>query len=90
MESEIIDTAAWMLASEWRQRIVRTLEGDKMTTKQIADEMGVEMNRFSRYLRQLRERDVVELLVSEDVKKGRYYSLTDHGERVLDEMEVLD
>ena len=42
----------------------------------------------SRALQRLRERELVDLLVSDDRKKGRVYGLTDRGRNVWDTIEA--
>jgi DNA-binding MarR family transcriptional regulator len=49
------------------------------TPSTIAEATGLKMAHSSRSLKQLRERGMVELLVSESVFKGRVYGLTDTG-----------
>ena len=43
---------------------------------------------ISRALQRLRERSLVELLVSEDRKKGRVYGLTERGSAVWETIEA--
>ena len=84
------DDAAFALNSNYRQKVIDTLRDGPAAPVDIAEDHGIDIAHVSRALGELRERDVVGLLVSEDVKKGRYYSLTDHGEAVHDQMEVLN
>lgn len=83
------DDAAYVLNSNYRQKVITTLRDGPANPKAIAEDHGVDAAHISRAIAELRERDVVDLLVSEDVKKGRYYALTEHGEAVVDEMEAL-
>jgi DNA-binding MarR family transcriptional regulator len=45
------------------------------------------MSDIAREIQQLRDKGLVELLVDEDVHRGRYYGLTDAGEEIADELE---
>ena len=88
--TDTIDDAAYVLNSRYRQHVIETLKDGPATPRDVADDHGTDIAHTSRALNEMRERDIVELLVSEDVKKGRYYALTDHGEAVVEDMGVLN
>lgn len=66
-----------------RTRIVTQLheQGPQMPST-LADATDIDIASISHSIGQLRDRDVVKLLVPEDTKKGRIYGLTEHGERL--------
>jgi DNA-binding MarR family transcriptional regulator len=53
-------------------------------TSSIATDTGINLSHVSRALQQLREKELVELLVSESRRKGRVYGITDPGESVYE------
>ncbi|MFW6434808.1 MAG: winged helix-turn-helix domain-containing protein [Halovenus sp.] len=78
------DAVSHVTASQYRQAAVQALVDGPATPTGITEDTGHDIAHISRSLQNLREEDIVELLVSEDRRKGRYYGLTEHGERVAD------
>jgi len=52
------------------------------TPSQIATDTDLPIAHVSRALQKLRDHDLVDLLVSEDRRKGRVYGLTEKGEDI--------
>jgi DNA-binding HxlR family transcriptional regulator len=74
--------AGYIVSSQYREYVIEALlEGPKTPSKinDHHDEPG--LAHISRALKELAKKDVVELLVPEERKKGRIYGLTDDGER---------
>lgn len=94
------DNVGYVRSSQYREGVARHLydEGPAMPSE-IAAATGHDLPHVSRALAELRERDVVELLVSEQRHRGRVYGLTDEGTAVAvhlhggvgpDEWSVVD
>lgn len=84
MHSEIDwDTIGCLVSSRYRVAVATILAEHPATPSQLAREAEVPMSHASRALSELRDVDVVELLVSEDTRKGRIYALSEHGERAV-------
>jgi len=82
------NTLAFVTRSEYRTKVLRQLHKRPQTPKEVTQALGYDdMSHIARAIQQLREKDLVELLVDEDVQKGRYYGLTDAGESLADELE---
>lgn len=79
-----MDTVSWLVASDYRLETCRVLADSMATPTGITEQTEMEFPHVSRSLTELRERDVVELLVDEDCRKGRIYALTDRGEELYD------
>lgn len=76
------DVDAYILNSKYRRRVLGYLATESPATPtDIADETDVRRPHVSRALSELRERDVVDLLVAEHTSVGRYYGLTDWGKK---------
>jgi len=85
------EAAASILASTYRMTVVAALSDGAATPSTIADEQDVGIAHVSRALQKLRGQGVVELLVDDDVKRGRVYGLTDEGRDLLNEWgEVIE
>ena len=81
------DAAGYVASSRYRQTVCEYLdEHGPGLPSGIASETGLAQPHVSRALTELRERDVVELLVPESQQKGRLYDLTRIGETALDRL----
>lgn len=81
------DELGHVMSSQYRIEIMRQLaEGVKTpsTIRDNTDENGKEIpiSHVSRTLGNLRNRDLVNLKVPEERKKGRYYGLSELGEEI--------
>lgn len=83
------DDVSYVISSQYRSSVVKALENGPATPSKLAKDVECRVTHVSRALNELKEKDIVELLVSEDVKKGRIYHLTDSGReasRAVEEM----
>ena len=83
------DNLGFVRASTYRMHVVRTLTDGPAIPSAIATD-DVRIAKVSRALAELRERNLVELLVDEDTRKGRYYGLTPQGEPIADHIAEED
>lgn len=81
------DEIGFVISSRYRVAVLRRLADGPATPSQLASDSGLAIAHISRALRGLRERDIVELLVPEDRKKGRVYGITDRGEEVWGQIQ---
>lgn len=72
--------AGYIKGSKHRTAVVKRLSESPAIPKEIKTDTDRPYSRVSDALDDLRERELVELLVPEDQKKGRLYALTDRGE----------
>jgi DNA-binding MarR family transcriptional regulator len=82
------DEIGFIISSRYRIVALRRLSVGPATPSQIAADESVGIAHVSRALQDLRERDIVDLLVSDDRKKGRVYGLTEHGRDVWETIEA--
>jgi DNA-binding MarR family transcriptional regulator len=73
------DDISYVISSQYRRMVLGQLYAGPATPSQLADDTGHAIANVSRALRQLRDRGLVDLLVSEDRRKGRVYGITDTG-----------
>jgi len=81
-QTELWDQIAHVTASQYREAVITGL-GDGPATPSSLTPDETAMAHYSRALQELRDEGLVELLVSEDTQKGRYYDLTVAGENVM-------
>jgi DNA-binding MarR family transcriptional regulator len=76
------DMISFVIRSQYRVAVLERLVEGPATPSRIATDTDIAIAHVSRALSGLREREMVELLVSENQKKGRVYGITDRGEKV--------
>jgi len=86
--NDVWDDIGFIISSQYRVAVLRRLAQGPSTPSQIAEESGLAISHISRALSRLRDRTLVELLVSEDQKKGRVYGITEHGEEVWTKIQT--
>ena len=82
------DEIGFVISSRYRVEVLRRLSEGPATPTQIASDSGAGIAHISRALSSLRERELVELLVSEDRKKGRVYGITEAGEEIWEQIQA--
>lgn len=78
------DRVGYVTSSEYRETVVLQLHDRPQKPTDLAAATDRDIANISRALNQLADEDLVELLVSEERRKGRIYGLTDAGERVAE------
>lgn len=92
-EADVEDDIQWdevslIISSRYRKHVVEELQDAPKIPSEMANEANP-MASISHSLSQLRNRGIVELLVDEDVRKGRIYGLTERGETIADQVEEV-
>lgn len=82
------DDVSFVISSRYRVAVLKRLAEGPSTPSQIASDADIGIAHVSRALQRLRERELVDLLVSDDRKKGRVYGLTEEGRAVWDKIEA--
>ena len=85
------ETISYLTASTNRTAVAVSLANDgPATPTEISDGTDLTPTHVSRAVRQLRDKNLAELLVPEDTHKGRVYGLTDRGSRALEHVDWGD
>lgn len=74
-------------SSTYRKEVLSLLVESRLTPKELSEETPIELSHISRTLKQLKEKDLVELLVPEEQQKGRIHGATEEGKQVWDAVE---
>lgn len=82
------DEVSFVLASTYRVAVLEYLVTGPATPSQLATDTEISISHVSRALGELREEALVELLVSDDRKKGRVYGITEQGTEIWDTIEA--
>lgn len=88
MENEDWDHVSFVISSRYRVATLQRLATGPATPSQVASDADVRITHVSRALQELRERGLVDLLVSDDRKKGRVYGLSETGTKVWETIET--
>lgn len=79
---EIFDLVGYVMASDYRTRILKSIGEDIKIPSAIAEEIDLRTNHVSNVLKDLKDKNLV-LCLNEKAKKGRLYQCTDLGLEVL-------
>lgn len=82
------DEVGYIISSTYRVAVLQQLAEGPATPTQIAGDTDQPLAHISNALQDLRSESFVELLVSEDRKKGRVYGITDHGIEVWNTIQA--
>lgn len=87
------DDVSYVISSRYRVSTLQRLSEGPATPSRIAEEADLGISHISRALQGLRGRELIELLVSEDRRKGRVYGITETGAEIwttIKEEEMAD
>ncbi|MDR3292275.1 MAG: ArsR family transcriptional regulator [Methanobrevibacter sp.] len=82
MEKELIKGIAIIQRSKCREKVLKDLKNKIKTPSKISKSTNISIHHVSRYLKQLKEENLV-VCLNEDFKQGRLYKITELGEDVL-------
>jgi DNA-binding transcriptional ArsR family regulator len=84
------DIVGYVISSDHRTVVLGRLAEGPATPTQIASDVDLAATHVSRALNSLRERELVELLVPEERRKGRVYGITSKGAETWDLIQAKD
>ncbi|QLH07674.1 winged helix-turn-helix domain-containing protein [Nitrosopumilus ureiphilus] len=72
----------YIKASSYRTKIIKALEGKKLTPAEMAKETNISLSHVSNTLAELVEKNLI-VCLNPEFKKGRLYELTSNGKKIL-------
>lgn len=69
------DTIDFVKRSQYRQRVLTSLEGNVLIPTEIAKRSNIKTNHVSKVLSELKSKDLIEI-INPEMRKGRLYRLT--------------
>lgn len=81
-DEKFLELVAYVRASNRRASIIKYIDYNLKTPKEIGDALNIRTNHISNLLADLRSHGLV-VCVTPNVRKGRLYKLTDNGNKVL-------
>ncbi|MBQ2832114.1 transcriptional regulator [Methanobrevibacter sp.] len=79
---EIFDLVGYIMASEYRTKILKSIGENIKIPSAIAEEIGLRTNHVSNVLKDLKDKNLV-VCLNENARKGRLYKNTDLAFEVL-------
>jgi len=81
------DHIGFVISSQYRVAVLSRLAEGPATPSKIAEDEDIDIAAVSHALTSLRERGFVDLLVSEERRKGRVYGITGTGQDLWNDIE---
>jgi len=85
MEKGMITAISLLKSSDYRLKIIQAINGDTLTPSEIANKTKIRLNHVSMFLKELKEKKLVNCL-NEENKKGRLYELTKLGKDAINKL----
>lgn len=86
-DSDKWDKISYVISSQYRVETMKRLSDGPATPSLIANDQEMDIAHISRALQELKQSELVTLLVSEDRKKGRVYGITERGRSVWETIQ---
>ncbi|WP_330633643.1 winged helix-turn-helix domain-containing protein [Halocatena halophila] len=83
------DKVSFVIRSEYRLKILDRLEDRPAIPSTISEDTEIQRTHVSRALSELREKEIIDLLVPDERKKGRIYGLTEQGSEIFQEADEM-
>ena len=81
LSDEMLTEISYVQISKYREKVMKSLEGDVKIPTVIAKDSGIRTNHISKVLSELKAHELVEC-INPEVRKGRLNRLTEKGEMV--------
>ncbi len=81
-EKDIFKLVGYVVASDYRSKIIKCIGTDIKIPSVIAEDVGLRTNHVSNVLKDLKNEGIV-ICLNEDAKKGRLYKNTELGLEIL-------
>ena len=86
-DADLWDAVSFVTCSYYRQATLGVLDDGPATPSEIAKALGCDIALVSRALGEMRQRQLVDLLVSDDTYRGRYHGLTSTGKATIGKIQ---
>ena len=86
LSDEMLTEISYVQISKYREKVMKSLEGEVKIPSQIAKDSDIRVNQISKVLSELKAHELIEC-INPEVRKGRLYRHTDKGEEVVKNLE---
>ena len=87
LSDEMLTEISYVQISKYREKVMKSLEGEVKIPSQIAKDSDIRVNHISKVLSELKAHELVEC-INPEVRKGRLYRLTDKGKKVTVNLNI--
>ena len=86
LTDDMLKEMSYVKISQYRTKVMKSLDGEVLIPTQIARNSDIRPNHISKVLAELKAHELVEC-INPEVRKGRLYRLTEHGEDIVKNLE---
>ena len=86
ISDEMLTEISYVQISKYREKVMKSLEGEVKIPSQIAKDSDIRVNHISKVLSELKAHELIEC-INPEVRKGRLYRHTDKGEQVVKNLD---
>ena len=87
LSDEMLTEISYVQISKYREKVMKSLEGEVKIPSQIAKDSDIRVNHISKVLSELKAHELIEC-INPEVRKGRLYRQTDKGEIVSKNIKI--
>ncbi len=81
------DTYSKIISSNYRYKILTLLSSKFLSPKRISIKTKIAISHVSRALKELEQLNLIKCLTSENIKKGKIYTISENGNKYLNEIK---
>ena len=86
MDDETFKIYGYIISSSYRTNVLKSFGNKPRFPSELAKKAGIKQNHVSNVLKELKNKELVEI-INPEVRKGRYYVLTDLGREIAEELK---
>lgn len=86
MDDETLKIYGYVISSSYRTNVMKAFDDKPRFPSELAKKAGIKQNHVSNVLKELKNKELVEI-INPEARKGRYYVLTDLGREIAEELK---
>lgn len=86
MDDATLKIYGYVISSSYRTNVMKAFDDKPRFPSELAKKAGIKQNHVSNVLKELKSKGLVEI-INPEVRKGRYYVLTDLGCEIAEELK---
>lgn len=86
MDDETLKIMGYVISSKYRTNVLKAFDDKPRFPSELAKKAGIKQNHVSNVLKELKNKGLVDI-INPEVRKGRYYVLTDLGREIAEELK---
>ena len=86
MDDNTLKIYGYVISSSYRVNVLKAFGDKPRFPSELAKKAGIKQNHVSNVLKELKNKGLVDI-INPEVRKGRYYVLTDRGREIAKELK---